>query len=56
MTAEFVLISSLWVSTVVNNVPVVLTGIPYGKCRLKGTTPSPRSQGTLVLTRYFDLG
>jgi hypothetical protein len=22
------------VSTMVNNVPVVLTGIPYGKCRL----------------------
>jgi hypothetical protein len=23
------------VSTMVNNVPVVLTGIPYGKCRVE---------------------
>ena len=35
MTAEFVRISSLCVSTMVNNIPVVVTGVPYGKCRIK---------------------
>ena len=34
MTAEFALISSVCVSTMVNYVPVVVTGVPYGKSRL----------------------
>jgi hypothetical protein len=33
MTAEFVLISSLCVYILANNVPVVLTGVPYRQCR-----------------------
>ncbi len=37
-TAEFVLLSSLCVSTIVNNVPVVVTGVPYGKCRVESIT------------------
>ena len=48
MTAEFVLISSLWVYTLVNNVPVVLTDIPYGKCRLLPCEVRNRCSNKLV--------
>jgi hypothetical protein len=34
MAGESVLTSSVCVSTMLNNVPVVVTGVPYGKCRL----------------------
>ncbi len=35
MTAKFALLSSMCVSTMVSNVPVVVGGVPYGKCRLR---------------------
>jgi hypothetical protein len=36
MTAKSDLISSVYVATIMNDVPVVVTGVPYGKSRFYG--------------------